>query len=92
MTRFRKRFPAEQIVEIRSRHSSSLKQVEERKIVDSHKLNSPSGFGNLGSLIVNTTCVPSYIKYTCNIELINKEREKLEKNIDYLHAPKTDEK
>ena len=98
MTRFRKRFSAEQLAEINEAViQEAIKRAEERKTADSHKDDShkpdpPSGSGNLGTLIVDATCAPSQIKYPRDIELLNEGREKLEKIIDHLHDPKTDGK
>jgi len=43
---------------------------------------------NEGTLIVDATCAPSYIKYPQDIELLNQARENTEEMITELHDPK----
>lgn len=41
-----------------------------------------------GTLIVDATCAPSYVKYPQDIELLNEARENTEDMITELHDPK----
>lgn len=43
--------------------------------------------GNSGTLIVDATCAPSYIKYPQDTELLNEARQKTEEMISELHDP-----
>lgn len=47
---------------------------------------------NEGTLIVDATCAPSYIKYPQDTALLNQAREKTEKIIDELRAQKSDKR
>ena len=47
---------------------------------------------NEGTLIVDATCAPSYIKYPQDIELLNQARENTEDMITELHDPKDGKK
>ena len=47
---------------------------------------------NQGTIIVDATCAPSYIKYPQDTELLNQAREITEQIIDQLHNPADGEK
>ena len=47
---------------------------------------------NEGTLIVDATCAPSYVKYPQDIELLNEARENTEDMITELHDPKDGKK
>ena len=93
MVRFRKRLSVEQLAAI---NELIIQQAETRKQgKDTDSDDQPPADGethNQGTLIVDATCAPSYIKYPRDIELLNEGRRKLEKTIDRLHEAARDGK
>ena len=95
ITNFRKYITADMIKEI----NDELFQVEKGK--DDKDDSDGSGSGgktedkskvttepiptNKGTLMLDATCAPAYIKYPTDINLLNEAREKLEGIIDALH-------
>lgn len=54
----------------------------------SDKSDSGSGIGgNSGTMIVDTTCAPSHIRYPQDMSLLNEAGESAEKPVDILHDP-----
>lgn len=86
MVYFRKRLTPEILGEINEMiiKKEQEKPEEEKKKDDEDKPEPPH---NKGTLIVDATCAPSYIKYPQDTELLNEARENTEKIISELHTP-----
>lgn len=86
MVHFRKRLTPSIVGEI---NEMIIKNAEKE---DSNEDDGNSGPGGspetYGTLIVDATCAPSYIKYPQDIELLNEARENTEDMITELHDPK----
>ena len=76
MVHFRKRLTKEILCEIN--------ELIIQKAEGDHKDDDDNQ--NSGTLIVDATCAPQYIKYPQDIELLNEAREKTEEIIDKLHG------
>lgn len=99
MVYFRKRLPADILIEINERIALAAIEEEELKKKNgddsSNGSNSSGGDGeklqeeaaNKGQLILDATCVPADIHYPTDVRLLNEAREKLEDIIDTLHQP-----
>lgn len=84
MVHFRKRLTIEILGKINEMVIAKSQEKSSNKKDDDHKNDPPK---NSGTMIVDATCAPSYIKYPQDTELLNESREKLEKMIEVLHDP-----
>jgi hypothetical protein len=87
MVHFRKRLTPAIIGEI---NEMIIKHTikDDSKDDDDNSCGPGSSNENEGTLIVDATCAPSYIKYPQDIELLNQARENTEHMITELHDPK----
>jgi hypothetical protein len=100
LTRFRKRFTPEMLGEINEMIiSAALKAREAKRKKPCRRLPSQTSEqqtgetgsdgtqpSNKGTLIVDATCAPSYIKYPQDTDLLNQARLKTEEIISELHG------
>ena len=87
MVHFRKRLTPSIVGEINEMIIQNAEKEESNKDDDGD--GRPGGSPeNEGTLIVDATCAPSYVKYPQDIELLNKARENTEDMITELHDPK----
>ena len=82
MVYFRKRLTPEILGEI---NEMIIQKAETEEISDEDDNTTPPS--NSGTMIVDSTCAPSKIKYPQDTELLNEAREITEKVIDELHIP-----
>lgn len=88
MVHFRKRLTAE-ILQRVNEQVIAKGEAHLTKKKDDDQNDPPK---NSGTLTVDASCAPSYIKYPQDTELLNEARENLEKIIDMLHDPKAGKK
>lgn len=87
MVHFRKRITDEIINEINELiHRNSIKK-NEKADEKTESENKETEKVNKGKLLIDSTCVPSDIRYPTDLSLLNEAREKTEKIIDILHEP-----
>lgn len=89
MVHFRKRFPANVLMEI-----NEMTCLGNKPVNDDHQDDPPTGNAgsekkveNKGILIVDATCAPADIRFPTDLGLLNEAREKLEAMIDTMHEP-----
>jgi len=86
MVHFRKRLTPSIVGEI---NEMIIKNAEKEDTNEDDGNSGPGGSPETdGTLIVDATCAPSYIKYPQDIELLNEARENTEDMITELHDPK----
>ena len=88
MVHFRKRITDEIINEINELiHRNSIKKNEKADEKAESENKETEKVNNKGKLLIDSTCVPSDIRYPTDLSLLNEAREKTEKIIDILHEP-----
>ena len=91
MVYFRKRLTPEVLGEINEMIVRDAKERQgkeaESKDDDDDSDGQPGTGGNSGTMIVDTTCAPSNIRYPQDVSLLNEARENAEKLLDVLHDP-----
>lgn len=89
MVHFRKRFPADVLMEINEMICLGDKSAADDKNDkdDDVPPSNESEKKNKGTLIVDATCAPADIRFPTDLGLLNEAREKLEAMIDTLHKP-----
>lgn len=97
MVRFRKRFTTEVLSEINEKIIAAAQNKEQSKSEKESKSSRPDDRDDIpqggadggdtkpeGTLIVDATCAPSYIKYPTDTDILNKAREQAEQIIKML--------
>lgn len=87
MTHFRKRLPADVIRNFNEKVIEKAQQApdpEDDPPPGGGKLPEESSPANAGTIMMDATCAPAYIKYPTDLNLVNDARELTEKLIDQL--------
>ena len=97
MVYFRKRLTPEVLGEINEMiiRDAKARQQEadtQQKDDNDNDANPPAGSGNSGTLIVDTTCAPSEIRFPQDVSLLDEARENAEQIIDALQEQSTEKK
>jgi len=88
MVYFRKRLTPEVLGEINEMILRDAKERQSKESKDDDNSDdAPGKGGNSGTMIVDATCAPSYIRYPQDVSLLNEARENAEKLLDTLHDP-----